>query len=123
MEFGENSLRQRSANRGWFRHADPRINRRGRPRKIEELTRQVKKGMPIGGRLKRVFVPEQDLCRLLCKWKARTFSQVLDPQFVHIVDAEVIPERRGVMLTLTSVHFENIEPGQPIPLLVPAWQM
>jgi hypothetical protein len=111
------------SNRAWFKPGpDPRRNLKGRPNRIGALARRAKAGQPLSGRLARLFVPESDLCRYLCNWKARHFSGMLDPRFFRIVDAEMIPARGGILFTITSELLRPVAPGDPIPELVPIWQ-
>jgi hypothetical protein len=109
----------RKRNRGWFQPGDGRINRMGRPRGPERAARRAQAGKPVCGRVRILFVPDDDL--------RRSLSSNLHPWLINlpkdfrIVAVDRDPNRKGFVMTIYSENFREIGEGEQIPEFKPAY--
>lgn len=106
-------------NRGRFRVADSRINRKGRPVGLDKARRQAMKGQPLSGKLKTVFFRESDLCQSLTCDRHVWLENL--PWDFRLVDLSLDRTRGGVIFTIYSESFALIQAGDPIPELQPSY--
>jgi hypothetical protein len=64
------------------------------------------------GRLKRVFIAESDIFRLL---QRSSEGSTWAPYDAHIVGIEANTAKRGIEVVLRSDDFEVVDDGEPIP--------
>src|SRR5262245_47121001 len=100
-------------NKGWFQPDDPWINRRGRPRGAVAAAAEAQKRQPLAGKLNTLFVPLGDLHQFLAGRKHPW--QINLPRDVEIVSSHLDSERNGVLFTIHSDQFADVQVGEPIP--------
>ncbi len=106
-------------NAGWFRAADSRINRQGRPKGSKRATAQANPAdlAPHAGRLMLLTLPAQDF---LFRLQHRTAPLIANlPEDVEIVASRYCPAQNAVVLILHSRAFPMVAKGTPIPAFVP----
>lgn len=96
-----------TSNSGWFRPADPRINRFGRPSKR------------LSGQLSTLTVPLADLVLCLSRLGRHPVIANMPPD-AEIVAIEQVPDRSEAVLTIRSAAFEEVKAG-PIPPFEPRY--
>src|SRR5262245_24398035 len=109
----------RRPNRGWFFAGDPRINRAGRPKGALRAARRAQAGKPLCGRVKTLFVPEQDLRQSLTGVYHPRVTNL--PKEFAIVAVERDPNRKGFVLILYSEAFPEVREGEATPQFKPEY--
>jgi hypothetical protein len=106
-------------NRGWFRGADRRINREGRPRGSKRVPDKVVDRAPCADRLCVLFVPLQRLRRRIRNQNGFWIPNL--PGDFEIVSVRVDTAQQRVAFVIRSRAFPRIAKGAEIPEFAGSW--